>query len=152
MILDTLEVHSNWWIYLYTMELLFSSFFTDQNLTPILNKNQSRSCDENTTWWRSTFWANYIGEWECPKVQESGKKKTWISALVIAILLLNNVESKQQTSKQTIDLNRLIANFNGNSSETHVPSNVNASKRLLKATRWLLHFTIALTTCLYLSF
>ena len=24
----------------------FSSFFTDQNLTPILNKNQLRSCDE----------------------------------------------------------------------------------------------------------
>ena len=28
---------------------IFSSFFTDQNLTPILNKNQLRSCDENTT-------------------------------------------------------------------------------------------------------
>ena len=40
MILDTLEVHSNWWIYLYTMELFFPSFFTDQNLMPILNKNQ----------------------------------------------------------------------------------------------------------------
>ena len=31
------------------MELFFfSSFFTDQNLTPILNKNQLRSCDVNT--------------------------------------------------------------------------------------------------------
>ena len=28
------------------MELFFSTFFTDQNLTPILNKNQLRSCDE----------------------------------------------------------------------------------------------------------
>ena len=25
---------------------IFSSFFTDQNLTPILNKNQLRSCAE----------------------------------------------------------------------------------------------------------
>ena len=42
MILDTSEVHINWWIYLWTMELsfelFFSSFFTDQNLTPIFNK------------------------------------------------------------------------------------------------------------------
>ena len=37
MILDILEVHSNWWIYLNTMELFLSNFFTDQNLTPILN-------------------------------------------------------------------------------------------------------------------
>ena len=28
------------------MELFFSSFFTDQSLTPILNKSQLRSCDE----------------------------------------------------------------------------------------------------------
>ena len=46
MILDTLEVYSNFWVYLYTIELFFSSFFTDQNLTPILNKNQLRSCDD----------------------------------------------------------------------------------------------------------
>ena len=26
---------------------IFSSFFTDQNLTPISNKNELRSCDEN---------------------------------------------------------------------------------------------------------
>ena len=31
------------------MELFFSSFFTDQNLTPILNENQLRPCDVNTT-------------------------------------------------------------------------------------------------------
>ena len=36
-----------------------------------LKKNQLRSCDENTTWWRSTFWANYRGEWEWSIVQES---------------------------------------------------------------------------------
>ena len=36
-------------IYQCTIELFFfffSSFFTDQNPTPILNKNQLRSCDE----------------------------------------------------------------------------------------------------------
>ena len=38
MVLDTLEVHSNCRIYLYTMELFFSSFFTYQDLTPVLNK------------------------------------------------------------------------------------------------------------------
>ena len=75
MIQDTLEVHSNWWIYLYTMELIFSSSFTDQNRTPILNKNQLRSCDENTKWWWSTFWAKYRGEWEWAVVQESGYYK-----------------------------------------------------------------------------
>ena len=51
---------------------ILSNFFTDQNLMPILNKNQLRSCDKNTTWWRSTFWANYRGEWEWSVVQESG--------------------------------------------------------------------------------
>ena len=40
MILDTLEVNSNWWIYQYRIELFFSSFFTDQNPRPIFNKNQ----------------------------------------------------------------------------------------------------------------
>ena len=50
---------------------IFSDFFTDQNFTPIYEKNQLRSCDENTTWWSSTFWANYRGEWEWSVVQES---------------------------------------------------------------------------------
>ena len=35
MIPDTLEVHSNRIINLNTLELFFSSFLTDQNLTPI---------------------------------------------------------------------------------------------------------------------
>ena len=30
-----------------------------------------KSCDENTTWWRSTFWANYRGEWEWSVMQDS---------------------------------------------------------------------------------
>ena len=38
MILDTLDVHSNWWIYQYTIKLFFSSFFTDQNLMPIFKQ------------------------------------------------------------------------------------------------------------------
>ena len=73
MIKDTLEMHSNWWIYLYTIELFFfSSFFDDQNITPILNKNHLWSSDENTTWWCSTFWANYRGECEWSVMQERG--------------------------------------------------------------------------------
>ena len=53
------------------MGLFFPSLFTGKNLTPILNKNQLRSCDENTTSWGSTFWAHYRGEWELSVVQES---------------------------------------------------------------------------------
>ena len=52
---------------------IFSSFFTDQNLTPIWNKDQVRSCDKNTMWWWSTFWANYRAEWKWSVVQESDK-------------------------------------------------------------------------------
>ena len=72
MILDTLEVHSNWMnLPVYNGTFFFSSFFTDKNLTPILKKNQLRSYDENTTWRRSTFWAKYRGEWEWSIVQKS---------------------------------------------------------------------------------
>ena len=45
---------------------IFSSFFTDQNITPILNKNQLQLCDENTTWWRSTFLAPTEVNWNDP--------------------------------------------------------------------------------------
>ena len=40
-----------------------------------LKQNQLRSCDKNTTWWRSTFWANYRGEWEWSVVQECALRR-----------------------------------------------------------------------------
>ena len=69
MILDTFEVHSNWWIYQYTIELFF---FKLLYWSESYANFQLRSCDENTTWWQSTFWANYRGEWEWSEVHESG--------------------------------------------------------------------------------
>ena len=54
-ILDTLEVHSNWRNLPVNNGTIFSRVFTDQKFTPILNKSQLQSCDENTMWWWSTF-------------------------------------------------------------------------------------------------
>ena len=42
MIPETLEVHSNWWIYLYTMQIVFQASM----LTQIVNENEYRSCDK----------------------------------------------------------------------------------------------------------
>ena len=49
MILDTLEVHSKLMSLPVYSGTIFPSFFTDQNPTPVLNKNELPSCDENVT-------------------------------------------------------------------------------------------------------
>ena len=36
---------------------IFLSFFTDQNLMPIVNKIELLSWDEYIMWWKTTFWA-----------------------------------------------------------------------------------------------
>ena len=66
--------------------IVFSSFRTDQNLTSILNKNQLWSCDENTTWWLSTFPAN---------CRDNGNKSakesliSWPVAIILWIISLS---------------------------------------------------------------
>ena len=52
------------------MELFFK-FLSWSESYANFKQNQLRSCDENTTWWWSTCWANYRGKWEWSVVQES---------------------------------------------------------------------------------
>ena len=49
---------------------MFPCSFIQSPSRVVVSYSHHTPCDENTTWWRSTFRANYRGKWEWPVVQE----------------------------------------------------------------------------------